>query len=227
MGNNPSGNAQQQFHPPQVERFGGFVANARNVISSVCILAMFFSMSCAKNGNIFVLMPGPEGKTGGIQVTSKGGTQVLNQPNQTVVVESAESAPSHPTTMDDEKIRENFGDALAALPAPPVHFILFFKVDSSQLTRQSRKCLQQILPAVISRKSTDVSVVGHTDRVGTREYNYSLGLTRAWTVAKILIGKGIDPAFVSVYSHGKDDPLVKTDDGVPEPRNRRVEVIVR
>jgi outer membrane protein OmpA-like peptidoglycan-associated protein len=199
----------------------------RNGILFICILAVFSQASCARNGNVFVLLPGPDGKTGEIRVTSKGGTQILRQPKQTVVVQSAESAPSLPMSMNEEKIRENFGDALSALPAPPVHFTLYFNVDSAMLTGESQKSLQQVLTAVVSRKSTDVSVVGHTDRVGTREYNYRLGLGRARMIANILICKGIDRAFVSVSSHGEDDPLIKTGDGVPEPRNRRVEVIVR
>jgi outer membrane protein OmpA-like peptidoglycan-associated protein len=69
--------------------------------------------------------------------------------------------------------------------------------------------------------------VGHTDRVGTRENNFRLGLERAKLIQKLLISKGIDPNIISVASHGEDNPLVKTDDEVPEPRNRRVEIIIR
>ena len=95
------------------------------------------------------------------------------------------------------------------------------------LTRESRNSLKEVLPSIAEHKSVDVSVVGHTDRVGTREYNYSLGMKRARIVEKIIIREGIDQAFVSVSSHGEDDPLISTGDDIPEPRNRRVEVIVR
>lgn len=192
-----------------------------------CVLAVFFQASCTKNGNVFVLLPDPAGKTGEIRITSKGGSQVLREPNQAVEVKSAETAPSIPAPMKDEKIRETFGDALSVLPAPPIHVTLYFKFDSVALTRESRNSLKEVLPSIAEHKSVDVSVVGHTDRVGTREYNYSLGMKRARIVEKIIIREGIDQSFVSVSSHGEDDPLISTGDDIPEPRNRRVEVIVR
>ena len=201
----------------------------RNVFPVFCLLVLLFTASCAakKSNNVFVLLPGPDGKTGEIRITSKGGTQVLREPKQAVEVQSADGAPSPPAPMDDEKIRENFGEALSALPIPPIHFILYFKYDSTVLTEESQKLLHQILPTMASRKSTDVSVVGHTDRAGTRKYNYILGMKRARLAEKILVSQGIDPRFISVVSHGEDNPLIPTDDNVRDWRNRRVEVIVR
>jgi outer membrane protein OmpA-like peptidoglycan-associated protein len=129
--------------------------------------------------------------------------------------------------MDNKEIQQVFGEALQALPPPPIHFILYFKTDTTELSDASRKLLGEVLPTIVDHESTDVSVVGHTDRVGTREYNYQLALERAVLVQKILLALGIDPKFIEVTSHGEDNPLVPTDDEVPEPRNRRVEVIVR
>jgi len=73
----------------------------------------------------------------------------------------------------------------------------------------------------------DISVGGHTDRVGTRRYNYRLSLERARAVASYLIAEGVDPSILAIDSHGEDNPLISTGDGVSEPRNRRVEVTVR
>ena len=129
--------------------------------------------------------------------------------------------------MDEQKIQQVFGEALQALPAPPIHFILYFKTDTTELTDESRKVLAGILPAIADHNSRDVSIVGHTDRVGTRAYNFKLALERALLVQKILLSLGIDPQFIEVTSHGEDNPLIKTEDEVPEPRNRRVEVVVR
>jgi outer membrane protein OmpA-like peptidoglycan-associated protein len=84
-----------------------------------------------------------------------------------------------------------------------------------------------VLPAIADHESTDVSVVGHTDRFGTRAYNYQLALERALLVQKMLLALGINPQFIEVTSHGEDNPLIQTADEVREPRNRRVEVVVR
>jgi outer membrane protein OmpA-like peptidoglycan-associated protein len=70
-------------------------------------------------------------------------------------------------------------------------------------------------------------VVGHTDLVGTEPYNIELSSRRANHVRDLLVTKGIKPSALSVSFYGKARPLVPTRDEVPEPRNRRVEVIVR
>jgi outer membrane protein OmpA-like peptidoglycan-associated protein len=119
------------------------------------------------------------------------------------------------------------GPALAALPKPPVRFILYFEHDSVNLTPESRAILRNVLLTIRDRAPVDVSVVGHTDTVGRKEYNYALSLKRAEAVAAILRGNGIDPSVLDITSHGKDNPLIPTGDQVPEPRNRRVEITVR
>ncbi|NMC75277.1 MAG: OmpA family protein [Geobacteraceae bacterium] len=198
-------------------------------ISIALFLAPAFLLlaSCAGERNLVVLLPDSEGKTGSIVVSNQAGSQLISVQKQATVISSATTAPSPPAAMDDEAVRKNFGAALDALPLPPIHFILYFKTDSTELTDESRRLLATVLPATVDRKSTDVSVVGHTDRVGTREYNYNLGLERALLVRKMLVYLGIEEGLIEVASHGEDNPLVKTADEVQEPRNRRVEVVVR
>jgi outer membrane protein OmpA-like peptidoglycan-associated protein len=195
----------------------------------ICLLALSSLISCASSNKsmVVVLLPGPDGKTGKIVVSNKGGTQLIGEPDQATEVHSATVAPSAPFAMKDEKIKEDFGDALSALPSPPIHFILYFHSGTTILTEQSQKLLMEILPAMSSRKTAGVSVVGHTDSEGSRKMNYQLGLDRALAVKQLLITKNIDPGTIEVTSHGEDNPLIKTVDDVPEPRNRRVEVILR
>jgi outer membrane protein OmpA-like peptidoglycan-associated protein len=192
----------------------------------LCLITLLSLASCASK-NAVVLLPGPDGRTGRILVSNEGGKQLLTEPNQATAIPSQNVSPSTPFRMTDENVRATYGEALAALPPAPIHFILYFKTDSTELTDESRKLLKEILSNTLSRKSTDVSVVGHTDRLGTREYNFKLGMERAGLVKQILVTQGIDPDYIDVTSHGEDNPLVKTDDEVAEPRNRRVEVVVR
>lgn len=176
--------------------------------------------------DIIVLLPDDQGKTGAIVVSSAGVERRLDRPGETVTVESG-SPPGLPTVIPGQEVRAIAGPALAALPKPPARFILYFKHDSVDLTPESRAILQNVLVTIRDRAPVDVSVVGHTDTVGKKEYNYALSLKRAKTVASILLGKGTDPSVLDITSHGKDNPLVPTGDQVPEPRNRRVEITVR
>ncbi len=129
--------------------------------------------------------------------------------------------------MSEEEVQQVFGDALSALPPAPVHFTLYFKFESDELTDESRALLPQILTTVKDRAFPEVLVVGHTDTMGTPRANIDLGLIRANSVRTILVQVGLDPATVEVRSHGESDLLVKTPDETPEPRNRRVEISVR
>jgi len=176
--------------------------------------------------DIIVLLPDDQGKTGAIVVSSAGVERRLDRPGQTVTVEAG-SPPGLPTVMPGEEVLAIAGPALAALPKPPARFILYFEHDSADLTAESQALLQKVLGTIRDRAPVDVSVVGHTDTVGKKEYNYALSLKRARAVASILQGNGVDPSVLDITSHGKDNPLVPTGDQVPEPRNRRVEITVR
>ncbi|MBP2678993.1 MAG: OmpA/MotB domain protein [Deltaproteobacteria bacterium] len=176
--------------------------------------------------DVIVLLPDDQGKTGAIVVSSAGVERRLDRPGQSVTVEAG-SPPGLPTEIPGEEIRAIAGPALAALPKPPARFILYFHHDSVNLTAESRAILQNVLVTIRDLAPVDVSVVGHTDTVGKKEYNYALSMKRAKAVASILLEKGIDPSVLDITSHGKDNPLVPTGDQVPEPRNRRVEITVR
>jgi len=113
------------------------------------------------------------------------------------------------------------------MPPVLVHYVLYFKKDSTDLTEESERILGDILASVLKINPAEISIVGHTDRVGTREKNFRLGLDRASQMMRLLVRKGIDERIIEVSSHGEDDPLVRTNDEVPEPRNRRVEIVIR
>jgi len=72
-----------------------------------------------------------------------------------------------------------------------------------------------------------VLVVGHTDSVGSDQYNDTLSLQRADVIRVGLIQNGIAPENIVAVGRGKRELLVPTADGVAEPRNRRVEIVVR
>ena len=76
-------------------------------------------------------------------------------------------------------------------------------------------------------QTLDISVVGHTDRVGSKSANLRLSLARARRVKALLTAAGLDAAILEVTSHGEANPLVHTADEVAEPQNRRVEVTIR
>jgi outer membrane protein OmpA-like peptidoglycan-associated protein len=84
-----------------------------------------------------------------------------------------------------------------------------------------------VIDAVRGRVAPDVSVIGHTDTIGTQQRNAALGLERAVLIRDLLLQTGLDRSVVEAVSHGESELLVPTADNVVEARNRRVEVTVR
>lgn len=131
-------------------------------------------------------------------------------------------------TSSPEEVRTTFGPALAALPPRPVTFILQFAEGRDDLSPEARALMTSaILPEVARREAAEVEVVGHTDRVGSVGANDALALRRAERVREELVGLGIPRERIEVAGRGEREPLVPTADEVPEPRNRRVEIVVR
>src|SRR5262245_61562193 len=170
--------------------------------------------------SLFVLLPESGDGAGMITITTQSGTQVLTQGRQATAVPGLGSAPQAPVVLDETQIRQTFGGALAALPPEVARFTLYFKGNSDELTPESLALLPSFFAAVRDRAPADISIVGHTDTMGERDYNYRLGLRRANQVANLLAAQGVDRSTLDIDSHGKDDLLVPTGDQVPEPKNR-------
>ena len=129
--------------------------------------------------------------------------------------------------LSEADVNRLFGDALAALPQTPVQFVLYFQFQTDELTEESRAVVPRVLEALRNRPFPDVAVIGHTDTTGTADSNAELGLRRAGMIRNLLVAAGVSADVIEVSSHGEADLLVKTADGVLEPRNRRVEITVR
>jgi outer membrane protein OmpA-like peptidoglycan-associated protein len=180
--------------------------------------------------DLIILLPDSDGKGGVITVTTQGGSQILDKPGYAVEVEDLNKPPITPQPVEEKEITNIFGPALSMLPDPASRFvliILYFERDTVKLTRESKDLLAEVLRTIKGRKSKEIYVVGHTDLVGKEAYNAGLSSRRANHVRDQLVSSGIKPDTLFVSFYGKARPLVPTQDEVPEPRNRRVEVIVR
>lgn len=177
---------------------------------------------------IFVLLEpdGPEIKPTSIEVRTEAGAAVLDQPGQAAKVDAA-SAPESLGALMPSQVEALFGAALLATPSPPERFVLYFVPGGSELTPESAALLPKALAAVTRRVAPRIDVVGHTDRVGSDQTNTRLARARADAVAELLIEAGASRQSIAAASFGERDNAVPTADGVAEPGNRRVEVLVR
>lgn len=186
----------------------------------------FVLTGCASKSALVVLVPDPDGKTGRITVANEAGTVELSSPRQGTSIKGSNDAPAKPVDIEQAMIESIFSPALSMQPKSPAHFTLYFAKDAS-LTEESEQLLSEILLSIQERSSTDITIVGHTDTVGSREFNLALSRERAGAVKEILVKKGVAADTIATTSHGKENPLIPTADNVNEPKNRRAEVVVR
>ena len=105
---------------------------------------------------------------------------------------------------------------------------VLFDFDRYDLKPQGRAELQR-LGAEIRRQGVtvgDIDIVGHTDSVGTDEYNMKLSLRRAGAVRDYLVSQGVDPGLIDVVGMGKRQPIASNASAEGRALNRRVEVRV-
>jgi len=181
--------------------------------------------SCPPTARV-VLLPESDGNVGQISVTTNAGSQMLNQPWESTELVSPDLLPSQPKIMDEKEVQNIFKEALAAQPQPSVVFRIYFASGSAALTSVSLQTIQKAIEAINSQKSNHIMVLGHTDTVASAEYNRKLSQQRTKSVADILVAKGIERALIEIEYYGKEKLLVSTPDGVDEPKNRGVEIIV-
>ena len=117
--------------------------------------------------------------------------------------------------------------APAAAPAPARTFLVFFDFDRADLTDRARAIIAEAAQNAQRTGSARIEVAGHADRSGTPQYNQRLSERRAQAVAAELERRGVARSAMTIQAFGESRPLVPTADGVREPQNRRVEIVLR
>lgn len=173
-----------------------------------------------------VLLPDAEGRTGSVIVNTGRAEQLLSIAYGSASVNRQGSIAT--ATEQASVVTKDYAQTLAARPAPPVSFTLFFEFGSAvDIAPSFQPVLEQLRAALPSYPAPEIAVIGHTDRVGTLESNDALSLQRAQTVRDLLIQAGIPAASIEVAGRGEREPMVPTADEVPETKNRRVEINLR
>ena len=101
---------------------------------------------------------------------------------------------------------------------------LKFEFDKAELKPEDRELLSRVAGILLTSHEYTVSVNGHTDDVGSAEYNQKLSERRAQAVRDYFEEAGLSPQILSVTGHGKERPLVTGTSDEARAKNRRVEL---
>ena len=129
-------------------------------------------------------------------------------------------------------VQFKFGAPEAPPPPPPPavappSFMVFFDWDRSNLSQQALNTIKQAAAAFKSKGNARITATGHTDTSGPEAYNMALSLRRANAVKDALVREGVPAQAITVIGRGEQGLLVQTADGVREPQNRRVEIVIQ
>lgn len=125
---------------------------------------------------------------------------------------AADGSTIRPGTQSD--LESNVGDRV------------FFGFDSSVVTSEGQRVLERQAAWLKQYPSIDVTIEGHADERGTREYNLALGERRANAAKKYLVSLGVDSSRISTVSYGKERPAVLGSTEEAWAQNRRAVTVV-
>ena len=201
----------------------------------ICVLGLAFIGACAQQPprnsdsrvSLVVLPKAPDGHVGAVMVRPLGGGKAVLVDKAYVEAALRDTKSVRTSSTDAKSVNATFGKTLAALPAPPAVYVVYFVEGTDELNPEAQGAIDRVAADFAARPSPEIAVVGHTDFVGTDQYNDTLSLQRALRVRDLLVRRGIPAKVIQPAGRGKRDPLVRASEDVAEPRNRRVEIIVR
>lgn len=103
---------------------------------------------------------------------------------------------------------------------------VLFASGRAELTAAAQEIISEIAQIIQRAPSRSLAVEGHTDSVGTIEYNYHLSKSRAEQVAQALESNKIQPNLISVTAFGETTPIATNKTDIGRRQNRRVEIII-
>lgn len=103
---------------------------------------------------------------------------------------------------------------------------VFFDYDKSNLTSDDQDSIQKVVAWMQTYPDVTLTLEGHADERGTREYNLALGERRANAVRRYMEALGIDSARLSVISYGNQQPAMLGSNELAWAQNRRAVFVV-
>ena len=147
---------------------------------------------------------------------------------ETVAVETA-PAPVEQPAVDNNAFGTGYSvsdlEAMGIMGDPTNYRTVFFAYDSSEIAERSRVIIEAHSRVLGSQSGVEVTLEGHCDERGTREYNLALGERRAQGVARLMSAAGAGNNPTQNVSYGEERPVALEHNDSAWSQNRRVEIL--
>jgi peptidoglycan-associated lipoprotein len=136
-------------------------------------------------------------------------------------LDDAENAQSFPSEDDERSGMSSLDDPQSLLAVR----IIYFEYDSSDIKFEDRATVEAHAAYLVANPNTNITLEGHADERGSREYNLALGERRSQTVKRQMTILGASPNQIRTVSYGEERPAIDDHDDYSWSQNRRVEII--
>ena len=137
------------------------------------------------------------------------------------VTQISAGADDSTSLVGTDETAQKIADAFAALHGKRVHF----DFDRSEVKSEFHDVIKLHADYLSLNQAAKLTVEGHCDERGSREYNLALGERRANAIKNALIAEGVEPSRIDVISFGEDRPLVEASNREAWAQNRRGEFV--
>ena len=141
--------------------------------------------------------------------------------DQGTSLDDAQEAKTFGTEEDDRSSMSSLDDPQSLLAVR----IIYFEYDSSDIKFEDRAMVEAHAAYLVANPNTNMTLEGHADERGSREYNLALGERRAQTVKRQMTLLGASPSQIRTVSYGEERPAIDNHDEYSWSQNRRVEII--
>src|SRR5450830_272480 len=180
---------------------------------------------CADQKERFVLLPQADGSASSIVIKTAAGQTPLTTPYAAIETQAGKFAKV--MTLSAAEVQQRYAPVMGNLPLRPRIYVLQFELGRDRLTLESRKFLDQAMDEIQQFPAGEFVVTGHADNIGNQAFNQILSLRRAQLIETELRNASIHFVSIEVAGKGAQEPRVPAKKGVPEPRNRYVEIKLR
>src|SRR4029077_2061793 len=135
-----------------------------------------------------ILLPSASGKPSSVVVTTRDAAAELTTPYAAVDVRGTALVPGTSTA---EEVEQRYGGLLSAQPRAPRSYTLFFVLGTAEFTPESKTTFEEVRKEIGAWSGAEVVVIGHTDRLGSQDFNDALGRKRAEIAASRLVSSGV------------------------------------
>ncbi len=142
----------------------------------------------------------------------------MSQVEKAIQPKVAAAPPPKPAPQPVKKVEKPKPDAK--------RWVVYFDFDKAGLTNSAKTKIAEAAAYAKQVGEAKLLVIGHTDRSGADSYNDKLSAKRADQATLAIMDLGIDPNKIQWRSLGETQPAMPTSDGMAEPANRRVEIVV-